>query len=32
MILGKLLFNIVHIILAAGLLLYLYNLNELSDE
>jgi hypothetical protein len=32
MILGDWLFNIFHIILTAGLLVYLYNLNELSDE
>jgi hypothetical protein len=32
MILEGWLFNMFHIILTVGLLLYLYNLNELSDE
>lgn len=32
MILGDWLFNIVHILLTAGLVLYLYSLSELSDK
>jgi hypothetical protein len=32
MVLERWLFNMFHIILTVGLLLYLYNLNVLSDE
>jgi hypothetical protein len=32
MILGDWLFNVFHIVLTAGLLLYLYNLKEFLDE